>query len=253
MPNSFSSDLELLDLSGVPGRSGGLVGTLPSTLRKPSQLQILTVANQQMDGAIPSFTSTLSLLALHNNRLKVLPDIRLRKTIFLHNNLLSCYAPMCGNGTVNTSLIAIGNRLRYPKGEFPAWVLEYERDPLFWVSGADGISLIKTLSGAVGLFLVVLVFKLGSAQVLRAMSGWQVGPVTHLWVVKASSHMYAGMLMGVLLGSSIHHAPSVVGPLCLPTDTGSHEALACGAAPSSAPWCSCLGASSLSSRWQWST
>ena len=35
-------------------------------------------------------------------------------------------APMCGNAAAKTSLAAIGNRLRYPKGEFPAWVLDLD-------------------------------------------------------------------------------------------------------------------------------
>ena len=42
------------------------------------------------------------------------------------------------------------------KGEFPAWVLEYEHDPLLWVSGTDGMSLLWQISGAVGSFLSVL-------------------------------------------------------------------------------------------------
>ena len=72
IPNTFNSKLSLLDLSGVPGHSMGLNGPLPPALRQVSELQSLTMANQQMDGAVPSFSSTLSLLALHKNRFKVL-------------------------------------------------------------------------------------------------------------------------------------------------------------------------------------
>ena len=116
------------------------MGTLPAALRQASNIKVLTIASQQMHGGIPSFTSTLSLLALHNNCLRVLSDLHIEDkepmtTILLHNNLFSCSVPMCGNATVNASIIAIGNRLHYPKGEFPAWVLEHERDPLLWVSG----------------------------------------------------------------------------------------------------------------------
>ena len=100
LSNTLSSNLRVLDLSGVPGRSGGLVGPLPPALCQASELKILTIANQQMYGVIPSFTSTLSLLALHKNRLKVLSDLRMENdasitTILLHDNLLSCYVPMC--------------------------------------------------------------------------------------------------------------------------------------------------------------
>ena len=76
---------------------GGLTGPLPSALRKASGLKLVACANQQIEGAIPSFTSTLSLVALYRNRLKVLPDIHLERTsVFLHNNLLSC--SQCCNG-----------------------------------------------------------------------------------------------------------------------------------------------------------
>ena len=54
------------------------------------------------------------------------------------------------------SIIAIGNQLHYPKGQFPAWVHEHEHDPLFWVSGTDGMSLLQKISGAVGLLIVVV-------------------------------------------------------------------------------------------------
>ena len=195
LPHTFSSKLfAVLDLSGVPGRSRGLLGRLPPALRRLSKLKIFTLAHQQVDGGIPSFTSTLSLLALQNNHLKLLSEFGIvddmsTTMILLHNNLLSCCVPTCGNASAKTSVIAIGNRLRYPKREFPTWVLKYERDPLLWISGTDGMSLVKTISGASCLFIIVVASKLGSAKVLRAMSGWQFGPATHLWVVKAESHI----------------------------------------------------------------
>ena len=199
VPKTVSSTLRVLDVSGVAGCSRGLIGQLPPALRQLPELRILTLANQQIHGGIPSFRSTLSLLALHNNRFEVLSDCnfednRTTTTILLHNNLLSCYVPMCGNATAKTSLITIGNQFRYPNGEFPAWVLEYERDPLLWIAGTDGLSLVQKISGAAGLFMFVVVLKLGIATPLKAMSGWQIGPATHLWVVKASSHLYACMI-----------------------------------------------------------
>ena len=49
-------------------------------------------------------------------------------------------------------------------------------------------------SGAVSFFLLVLATKLGSAQLLNAMSRWQHGPATHLWVVKASTHLASSLM-----------------------------------------------------------
>ena len=100
-----------------------------------------------MEGVIPSFASSnLEILALHKNRFKVIPDIHFKndasKTlILLHNNLLSCSVPSCGNAVANRSIVAIGNQLRYPKGSFPAWVSKREQDTLLWVSGSEGLHL----------------------------------------------------------------------------------------------------------------
>ena len=168
--------LHMLDLSGVPGRSGGLNGPLPPALRQASNLKILAISNQQLNGGIPSFTSSLGLLALFKNNLKVIPDMSIdnnasRTMILLHDNLLSCSVPVCANATVKKSLVAIGNRLRYPKGEFPAWVLEYEHDRLFWVSGTEGRALVWRISGAVCFFIVVVASRLGSAKFQKAVSG----------------------------------------------------------------------------------
>ena len=82
---------------------------------------------------------------------------------------------MCGNGTVGASIIAVGNRLRYPKRGFPAWVPKHEHDPLLWVSGTDGMSLARKINQGANFFLVVVVSKLGSAELLRAMSGLVLG------------------------------------------------------------------------------
>ena len=64
------------------------------------------------------------------------------------------------------------------------WVHEYERDPLLWTSGTAGTSLVLKISGAAALFISVVIAKLGSAQLLAAMAKWQIGPPTHLWLVK---------------------------------------------------------------------
>ena len=208
LPNTFSSTLGMLDVSGVPGRSGSLIGQLPPALCRTSVLKILTIANQQIHGGTPTFTSTLSILSLYNNRLKVLStfdmeDSASKTTILLHNNLLSCYLPMFGDATAKLSMIAIGNQLPYPKHKFPAWVLEYERDPLLWKSGTEGMSLVLKISGAVGLFVFVVASTLGSAKVLSAMSEWQIGPQAHIWVVKASSYLHTYLATGSLVAAVV--------------------------------------------------
>ena len=192
---------------GAPYSCGGLNGPLPPALRQ-AQLRILTIANQQIGGGIPSFTSTLQLLALHKNRLTVLPDIHLENNasrptaILLHNNLLSCFVPLCGNVTLQTSIIAIGNQWRYPEIEFPAWVLEQERDPLLWVSGSEGTSLVQKIISSVSCFMLVVASKLGSVQMLRAISAWQIGPATHLWVVKVAAYLHTYLAMACLLAAA---------------------------------------------------
>ena len=204
LPGTISSKLAMLDLSGVPGRSGGMNGPLPRALCQASDLKVMTMANQQMDGGIPSFTSSLSILALFKNRLNILPEIHfennvLKTAILLHDNLLSCNIPVCDNVVPRASLIAIGNWLRHPKGEFPAWVLKYEHDPLFWVSGTDGTSVVLKTTCALGLFMLVAISQLGRTQLLRVTSGWQIGPATHLWIVKATAQVHVCLVMAVLL------------------------------------------------------
>ena len=129
---------------------------------------------------------------------KVLPDLHLlneapASAILLHNNLFSCYVPRCGNATGRKTIVAIGNKLRRRAGEFPTWVSKYEHDPLFWVSGIEGISLLQRISGAVLFFMLAVVLKLNSAKWLTAMSKWQIGSAAHLLVVQASSHLVASL------------------------------------------------------------
>ena len=195
LPNVLSSDLRVLDLSGAAGHIGDLKGPLPPALCRASQLGLLAAANNQMEGVIPSFSSTLWLLALHKNRFKVFPNVHLEKNapILLQNNLLSCAVPRCGNATA-TSVVAIGNKLRYPKDGFPTWVSKFEQDSLLWVSGKEGLDLTSRISGAASLFVVVVAARIGRARLLMAMSRWQAGPATHLWVVKASAHVVSSML-----------------------------------------------------------
>ena len=204
LPNVVYPQLRFFDLSGVVGRSGGLKGPLPSALRQASQLQILQIANHEMEGAIPSLTSTLLLLSLHKNRFKVMSAVHLknnapRTMILLHNNLSSCHIPWCGNATAAFSIIAIGNQFRYPNGTFPVWLSEYERDPLFWTYGNEGKSLLQKIGGALGFFLIVVASELGSARLLSTMLVWHIAPGTHLWIVQALSHLVSYMVKVSLL------------------------------------------------------
>ena len=70
-------------------------------LCRASQLGVVAVANHQMEGVIPPFTSRLSRLALQKNHFRVLPDLHLENSsttaILLHDNLLSCVVPRCGH------------------------------------------------------------------------------------------------------------------------------------------------------------
>ena len=182
----------------------GLYGPLPSALCRASGLGIVAVASQRLEGGIPSFTSTLSRFALHKNRFRVLPDLHLKDNaattaILLHDNLLSCQVPWCRNSTAGISGIAIGNRLLHPKGEFPKWVSKYEHDPLFWVSGNEGMSLLLRISGAVGFFLLATGVTLDGAAWLRMTSSWQIGSTAHLRILQASSHLASCLVKASLV------------------------------------------------------
>ena len=87
----------------------------------------------------------------------------------------------------SVSIIAIGNRLRRPKGGFPAWVSKSEQDPLFWVSAVEGMSLLLKIGGAVLFFVMALSFDRAKCQ--RAMSRSQIGPVAHMRAARTSSHL----------------------------------------------------------------
>ena len=69
--------------------------------------------------------------------------------------------------------LLIGNKLRHPKGKFPPWVSKSDQDPLFWVSGADGVSLLKKIGGALCFFVFAVASTAGSGEVLAALSGIQ--------------------------------------------------------------------------------
>ena len=138
--------------------------------------------------------------------MQVLPNLHLvdnasTTAILLHDNLLSCRAPWCGNASARTSIVAIGNRLRHPKGEFPQWVSKYEQDPLFWVSGDEGMSMLKGICGAVIFLMLVMAWRLDAARWLREISSWQIGPTAHLWLVQAFFHLVSCLVKESLLAA----------------------------------------------------
>ena len=179
---------------------------MPSALCRSSRLECAAVADQQMEGVIPSFTGTLSQLALHENCLQVLPDLHLkdnatRTALLLQNNLLSCSAPKCGNAKVGTSVIAIGNRLGHAKGQYPAWVSKHEQDPLFWVSGFEGLLLFRRISAATAFFILTVSWKLTNDGSPRLMSEWLSGPAAHLWLMQTSFHLVSCLVKESLLAA----------------------------------------------------
>ena len=119
-----------------------------------------------------------------------LEDDASRTAILLHNNMMSCSVPRCGNAKVRASIAAIGNRFGHAsKSEFPVWVSKYERDPLFWVSSNEGLYLLRKIIGAVLLFVLGMAWKLRNAHWLSTMLKWQIGSGDRLWALQASSHL----------------------------------------------------------------
>ena len=100
--------LRTLEVSGRPSRTQGLQGPLPQGLSRDRALVHLLASNQEFEGITPPFSSTLEMLDLYNNRLKVFSEMPLkhassssssiaRSHILMHNNYLSCPVPPCGN------------------------------------------------------------------------------------------------------------------------------------------------------------
>ena len=74
--------------------------------------------------------------------------VAMRPCTQVHNNLLSCHLPQCGNATAMVSLSGLGNQLSCPKQGFPKWVVPIDRDRLFWVTDREGFTLLMKLIGA---------------------------------------------------------------------------------------------------------
>ena len=127
-------------ISGQPGQIASLRGPLPRSLARAGLLKDLTASWHTLEGVIPQFAAaTLRLLSLQSNKLKLMSEAEFenKSKVFVHNNLLSCHLPLCGNTTVKLSLSGLGNQLSSPrtKPEIPVWLSPNDRDKLFWVTG----------------------------------------------------------------------------------------------------------------------
>ena len=138
-----------LDLSGRKQQLGGLRGPLPPRLGRHDRFRCLAAHHQMLEGVIPRLSSTLHVLALHSNSLKVFLHVGLNNTpgkahVMVFNNLLSCHLPRCNQVSApGSSLAAIGNQLqRSPKETLPSWVSPMERNDIFWSSGREGLFLL---------------------------------------------------------------------------------------------------------------
>ena len=134
MPESINPDLlRLLAMSGQPGHIAALRGCLPIVMSRCVSLHVLVASWQALEGIIPPLAGTLEMLILQNNNFKIMSDARFEErgnggsAFLIHNNLLSCDLPQCGNTSVKISLSGLGNHLFYPRKGFPAWVLSFRQ------------------------------------------------------------------------------------------------------------------------------
>ena len=99
------------------------------------------------------------------------------------NSLHGPIPPAVGATIQLTALIVLMNSLCAP---IPA-VFGYiaERGLSMSITTAHVVLIHRLLNPNRELLIFVEISKSGSAQLLRAMSGWQSGPATHLWIVSA--------------------------------------------------------------------
>ena len=119
---------------------------LPPKLGRLVECTFLGVQRQYLEGVIPYLKSSLEVLALQANDLKIFLGTQLSRTeaakVCLFSNRLSCHPPKCSDdANVSMSLTALGNQLLLP-GRFPSWVTPMEHDQVFWTSSKEGRSLL---------------------------------------------------------------------------------------------------------------
>ena len=143
--------LQHLSVSGGEAHRPKLRGCVPSNIANLESLGNVLGSSQQLEGGIPRFTATLSILALHNNNMQKLTLLRSKASMIalLHNNHLSCRLPTHSASHVKLSLVAVGNHLTWTdEQDLPAWILPMERDGLFWQKdGTAVLLLLKVLAG----------------------------------------------------------------------------------------------------------
>ena len=143
---------------------------------RSTQLSVLAASKQALEGVIPPFAATLHILSLQNNAFKIMSDVRFSKSmnssVLVHNNLLSCHLPRCGNATAKVSLSGLGNQLSCPKRGFPKWVVPIDRDRLFWVRDREGFALLMKLFSACSLLVVVVASRVRGRHNCLALSRW---------------------------------------------------------------------------------
>ena len=187
-------DLLLCSVSGKVGAGTHLYGALPQGLGRARKLAFFMAHNQVLEGNVQALRSTLRVLALQANLLKSLSGIAFAKdhaVILLHNNLLSCHLPKSDRTLPDLSLVAIGNHLRHPDGDFPSWVSPIERDDLFWTSEWEGLDfIVKVL--ACSLFFVSVVGRwLGMYNLQCTILSWRDSGYTSSQCISRWYHLMA--------------------------------------------------------------
>ena len=82
-------------------------------------IQIVKLPQNSLQGGIPEFTSTLLALAMHENHLETVPNLRImpgKAGILLHRNRLSCRPPRWEDQAARVAIVALGNHLGHPGG-----------------------------------------------------------------------------------------------------------------------------------------
>ena len=200
------TDLSLFIMSGKEQRPS-VRGILPPTFSRLKRLSTVLVQEQKLESAIPPFTSTIRVMALHRNSLESVPGLKLNgsTTLLLHCNRLSCQLP-AGNSTsasVRMALVAVGNHLMWPDmSQFPVWISPSERDGLFWYSRGAGLWLtLKSVAGFSILYWA-FVWHVGWRQYLTITDQWHGAGGLHGFIAVMMLSCF-GFMASQVLGSCI--------------------------------------------------
>ena len=198
IPSKMSYQLKSLLISGQLGNERVLTGRLPRALCR-TNIREFAAARQALQGIIPSLTATLYMLSLQNNKLQIMSDLHMTRYdhggVFVHNNILSCHLPLCGNSTTIMSLSGLGNQLSRPEHGFPAWVSPIDRDRLFWVHDREGLDLLMKFLGSCGLLATAVATKFRGPRLSR----WYCQPGGHQKLVFQCYELLACVTRGALV------------------------------------------------------